>query len=396
MVDGLTAPYTTRASPCPPRSTAPGACRPPRTPPIAPRPAPPRQPRFVLPMSAACAQAGTCRLLPVRAARGEAIVRSGRVVWCTARSYGQPTGCGRQDGGYGQPAPVHGQLPLLSCAPSSPGRAVATTVGAARYGPVCPRRERFHARHDPSQTSHRRRRCGRRRRHAVVAAAQHPGGRGGRPGAGRLAARHRARGPADAGEPLVRPLLRHPARRPRLRRPARAAAPRWPPGLLPAGCRTPRRLPAALPPEHPREQRPGHPLHQPRLARPARGAQRREDGPLAARAPGGRRRQRPVRDGLPHPRGHPLPVRPRRRLHRLRQLLLLGPRPHLAQPPVLDDRHPGPRRHPRRPGHQQHRSGPVPLDHVRRAPAEGRHQLAGLPGAGQLRLQHAGGVPAVP
>src|SRR6185503_9278757 len=37
-------------------------------------------------------------------------------------------------------------------------------------------------------------------------------------------ARDRARDRADAGEPLVRPLLRHAARRPWVRRPAAAAA----------------------------------------------------------------------------------------------------------------------------------------------------------------------------
>ena len=52
--------------------------------------------------------------------------------------------------------------------------------------------------------------------------------RAARPGAGTaapgVAARHQARRPADAGEPLLRPLLRHAGRRPRLRRPDGADA----------------------------------------------------------------------------------------------------------------------------------------------------------------------------
>ncbi len=81
-------------------------------------------------------------------------------------------------------------------------------------------------------------------------------------------------------------------------------------------------------------QRAEDPVHQPRLGGAAPGVERRQDGPVAAGAPQGRRRQRPLRDGLPHARGHPVPVRARRGVHHLRRLPLLGHRADLAEPDV--------------------------------------------------------------
>ena len=114
-----------------------------------------------------------------------------------------------------------------------------------------------------------------------------------------------------------------------------------------------RRLPAAVPSRHAHDQRAEDPVDQPRLGRAARGVERRQDGQLAARPPQGRRRERPLRDGLLHARRHPVPVRAGRGVHDLRRLLLLGAGPDLAQPHVLDDRHDRSRRSRRRPDHQQ-------------------------------------------
>ena len=136
------------------------------------------------------------------------------------------------------------------------------------------------------------------------------------------------------------------------------------------------------------------PSTQPRLGGAARGVERRQDGQLAARAPRRRRGQRPVRDGLLHPRGHPVPVRAGRDVHHLRRLLLLGDGPDLAQPDVLDDRHDR-RRTARSGGPIISNSAParrLPLDHLRGAAPGGRGQLEGLPAGRQLRLQHAGAL----
>ena len=77
-----------------------------------------------------------------------------------------------------------------------------------------------------------------------------------------------------------------------------------------------------------------------------------------------------------------LPLRPRRRIHDLRQLLLLGARADASEPPVLDDRHDRSSRGGRRPGDQQYPSPTPGLDNVRRAPASRGRELASVPGAG--------------
>ena len=62
------------------------------------------------------------------------------------------------------------------------------------------------------------------------------------------------------------------------------------------------------------------------------------------RRPRAIRRPNPHHDGLLHPRRHPDPLPARRCLHGLRSILLLGVGPHLAQPPVLAERHARPGR----------------------------------------------------
>ena len=92
----------------------------------------------------------------------------------------------------------------------------------------------------------------------------------------------------------------------------------------------PRRVPYALPAEHAQHRGRG-PERCRRFSDPVGRAAlrpgRRQDGQLGARPHRRRRRgQRPVHHGLLHPAGHPVPVRPGRRVHGLRQLLLLGRR----------------------------------------------------------------------
>ncbi len=83
--------------------------------------------------------------------------------------------------------------------------------------------------------------------------------------------------------------------------------------------------------------------------------------------------------GVPDPRGHPLPLRPRRRLHRLRRLPLLVHRLHRPQPLLHVVQVHRQRRHRRRPGPGQRRTR-LRLDHLPRAPGTGRHLLEDLPG----------------
>ena len=117
-----------------------------------------------------------------------------------------------------------------------------------------------------------------------------------------------------AGEPVVRPLLRQPAGRARLRRQAGAEVPERHHHLRAAGHGPDGpRLPAAVPHGLVEGERP----------------ERRGPGPQLGRRPQ-RPQQRPVEqlgagqdradDGLLHPRRHPVPVRPGRRVHHLRWL----------------------------------------------------------------------------
>ena len=79
------------------------------------------------------------------------------------------------------------------------------------------------------------------------------------------------------------------------------------------------------------EQRAEDSFHQPRLGGAARGLEWRPDGSMAAGASQGGRRERPVRHGLLHARGHSVPVRAGRGVHDLRCLPLLGVGPDVAE-----------------------------------------------------------------
>ncbi len=219
---------------------------------------------------------------------------------------------------------------------------------------------------------HGRRRRHRRRRDAAAALAAL--GRG-RRSAGGQSPRCGARGGPHAGEPFVRPLFRHPAGCPRLRRQLGQT----------------RRVPAGRCSSVPgtRRRQPGfavggvHRLAPARLGRRAAGASAR---PLR-RVDSGEGRGH---DGVLRPPRHPVPVRPRRDLHRLRRILLIVP--HVDEPEpelsVLRDqrvRAVGAARRRQR----GVRLGPsrVHVAHVRRVAAVGGRRLARVPGVGQLHRQ---------
>ena len=95
-------------------------------------------------------------------------------------------------------------------------------------------------------------------------------------------------------------------------------------------------------------------------------------------------------------RGHPVPLRAGRRLHRLRRLPLLAHRPHRPEPLLHVDRLHRQRRHGRRPGHRQRR-GRLRLDDLS-ASAWSRRAISwkiyqdvgdGLDAAGSLGLDRA-------
>ena len=126
------------------------------------------------------------------------------------------------------------------------------------------------------------------------------------------AERHPSRRDPDAGEPVVRPLLRHAVGRPRFLGPKRPPHPRQRqprPGVGPVRVRPrdrgrPGRLPPALraPAAVPGRERRLHQRHQPRLGTPAPVLGQREHGRLRAGPPGGRRRlELRDDDGLLHP-----------------------------------------------------------------------------------------------
>ena len=144
-----------------------------------------------------------------------------------------------------------------------------------------------------------------------------------RPARGRTE-RHRARRHPDPGEPLVRPLLRDASGRPWLRR-QNGPAEHLRTAGLPRGratgaccCRSTRHRRRAT-------RRAVLPRHHTLVGAPARKLERRRDGRLRESAPRLRRaRSRSRDDGLLRARGHSLLLRVGRKLHRLRQLPLLG------------------------------------------------------------------------
>ena len=151
-----------------------------------------------------------------------------------------------------------------------------------------------------------------------------------------VAAGRRARRRPDAGEPLLRPLLRHAARRARLRRPA--------PVTLPAGKPVwhqpdgDRRVVLPFRPDA-RQPRPAvHRGPRPRLEAPRTALERRQLRPVgAAKTP--RRWRTCTRER------HPVPLRAGRRLHDLRRLPLLAARPDRPEPLLHVDRLGRQRRH---------------------------------------------------
>ena len=202
--------------------------------------------------------------------------------------------------------------------------------------------------------------------------------------------RRRARRDADAGEPQLRPLLRHPAGRARLQRPGGAAS--FPNGT-PVFHQPDPGTPGHLLPFHldtTTHQRAGDPGLDHAWAAPAPGVEQRRDGRL------GRRPRATYTMGYFTPGGHPVPVRARRRLHPLRQLLLLGAGPDQPEPAVPVDRDDRPERHRRRPGHRQHAARPA----YTWTTYPERLQAAGISWkvyqeSRQLRRQRAGLVQAV-
>ena len=109
-----------------------------------------------------------------------------------------------------------------------------------------------------------------RQRPAVDAADCGPAGTG-----QRQADRHRPRGHPLPGEPVVRPVLRHPPRGTRLRRPRRADRSERQAGLVPADHGAPGRLRPAVPPRLRPPAGPVRARRRPRLGGPARGAGQR-------------------------------------------------------------------------------------------------------------------------
>ena len=233
-----------------------------------------------------------------------------------------------------------------------PHRTVRRPNRAQHRPPKVPPARRGHRRRVRARRRHRqgRRDTGRRRN-------REPPGR-------------RARRRPDAGEPFLRPLLRHPARRPRLRRPPPGRPAQRKDGLPPGGLL--RARDAALPAGR---RQPGpavHPGPRPQLVRHPPGMERRQLRPLDSR-------QGHHHDGVPHPRGHPLPLRPRRRVHHLRRVPLLDAQLHRPQPLLHVHRLHGQRRQGRRPGAGQ-RGGRLRLDHLPGDPGAGGRLLEGLPG----------------
>ena len=152
----------------------------------------------------------------------------------------------------------------------------------------------------------------------------------------RVAERRQAHRDPDAGEPQLRPLLRHPVRG----APASPTRTRSPGGLRPVRLRARRRghrgrlHPAVQPAEQPADrERVRHQRHRPQLGRPAQQLERRGDEPVHRLPPGHRRRQqRPDHDGLLHPRRAAVLPLSGRRVHDLRRLPLLGARPDRPEP----------------------------------------------------------------
>ncbi len=180
-----------------------------------------------------------------------------------------------------------------------------------------------------------------------------------------------------AREPFLRPLLRHVGRGERIRR--RFAR------LRPGMARRSGFDLAPVPPRHPELGCRVHLRPVPLVAGRARLVEPRRHGlvcldphvePIRGPDVG------PVDDGLLRKFRHPLLLRPDPEFHRLRQLLLLGPRTHSSQPDDADDGNPRPHRRKgwAHPHHQQRPRRGVDLlvDDDARDPPGRRRVLEGL------------------
>ena len=160
--------------------------------------------------------------------------------------------------------------------------------------------------------------------HGAVRGADQAGGLGPR--------RHRTRRVPHAGEPLLRPLLRHLPRRAWLRRPPEEQARELRPGL----ARRAGQDAAPLPSRHRLGHRRVHQRSRPQLAGGALELEQGHQRRLRQHARGvdvpGARARRPDHGLLPT-QGPSLLLRPGRRLHPVRQLPLLGDGADAPQPP---------------------------------------------------------------
>ena len=183
--------------------------------------------------------------------------------------------------------------------------------------------------------------------------------------------RRRAHRGPDAGEPQLRPLLRHAARRARLRRPAPGVAAERQVGLAPGGRRR-ERVPA-VPPGRRRARACSSSTGWTTAGRAAHQAwnQGRYDQWIPAKGPG-------TMGHFTRER-HPVPLRAGRRVHRLRRLPLLADDLDRPEPVLHVDRLHGQRRLRRRPGPEQRR-GRLRLEDLSRAPGGRRDLLEDLPG----------------
>ena len=182
--------------------------------------------------------------------------------------------------------------------------------------------------------------------------------------------RRRAHRRPDAGEPFLRPLLRHAEGRPRLRRPAPGR-----PWRAASRSGTSRTASKEVLPYHPDADDLGMQFiagPRPRLGGRPQGLEQRQVRQLDTRQD---RRD----DGPPDPRGHPVPLRAGRRVHRLRRVPLLVHGRHRPQPLLHVHGPRRQRRQGRRPGPRQ-RGGRLRLDDLPGAAGEGRGLLEDLPG----------------
>ena len=154
-----------------------------------------------------------------------------------------------------------------------------------------------------------------------------------RPGCNRWLRRrqqHRPRGHLHPGKPFLRPLLRQLPRCARLLRRERGL----PAALSWKHHQRPSRRSAAISSRYDQDQLRLHARHHARLGAAASELGQRRDGWLCHLPHAHQRQRRGAQHGLLHAYGPALLLRAGGRLHDLRQLLLLGDRPHRSEPPL--------------------------------------------------------------